>query len=95
KEAMITPLVEQDLQRQDKFWQEVAKESVVDVQWCIVRDLEALAWEGLGLEEATSTGKGLQQGQEEGQGTREKMPKDTAGAASEAAATSDAKGFYM
>ncbi|KAG6867202.1 hypothetical protein C0993_005797 [Termitomyces sp. T159_Od127] len=32
KEAVIAPLVEQDLQCQDKFWQEVAKELEVDVQ---------------------------------------------------------------
>ncbi|KAG6892371.1 hypothetical protein C0993_003941 [Termitomyces sp. T159_Od127] len=32
KEAVIAPLIEQDLQRQDKFWQEVAKELEADVQ---------------------------------------------------------------
>ncbi|KAG6899082.1 hypothetical protein C0993_001040 [Termitomyces sp. T159_Od127] len=35
REAVIALLVEQDLQRQDKLWQEVAKESEVDVQWHI------------------------------------------------------------
>ncbi|KAG6877532.1 hypothetical protein C0993_006326, partial [Termitomyces sp. T159_Od127] len=85
KEAVITPLIEQDLQHQDKFWQEIAKESEADVQWCIANSLKALAWEGLGLGEATGTGKESQQGQEEEEGTKEKTPETMAGAATGAA----------
>ncbi|KAG6882120.1 hypothetical protein C0993_011830, partial [Termitomyces sp. T159_Od127] len=85
-EAVIVLLVEQDLQHQDKFWQEIAKESEVDAQQRIARNLEVLAQEGLGLGETTGTGKGLWQGQEKEQSTKERMPKGTAGVALGAAA---------
>ncbi|KAG6882572.1 hypothetical protein C0993_010054, partial [Termitomyces sp. T159_Od127] len=80
KEAVITPLVEQDWQWQDKFLQEVAKKLEVDVQQRIANSLEALAWKGLGPGEATGAGKGLQQEQGEEEGAKEKMPKTMAGA---------------
>ncbi|KAG6898751.1 hypothetical protein C0993_004543 [Termitomyces sp. T159_Od127] len=85
KEAVIASFVEQDLQCQDKFWQEIAKELEADVQQCITSSLEALAWEGLGLKEATGTGKELQQGQGEGEGAKEKTPETMAGTARRAA----------
>ncbi|KAG6863401.1 hypothetical protein C0993_011684, partial [Termitomyces sp. T159_Od127] len=43
KEVVIASLMEQDLQRQDKFWQEVAKKLEADVQRRIANSLEALA----------------------------------------------------
>ncbi|KAG6875074.1 hypothetical protein C0993_010983 [Termitomyces sp. T159_Od127] len=55
KEAVIAPLVEQDLWHHEQFWQEVAKESKADAQQCIANSLEALAREGLGL---TGAGEG-------------------------------------
>ncbi|KAG6881742.1 hypothetical protein C0993_000203, partial [Termitomyces sp. T159_Od127] len=58
KEAVIALLVEQDLQQQEQFWQDVAKESEANVQRCITNSLEALACEGLGLREATGAGEG-------------------------------------
>ncbi|KAG6884176.1 hypothetical protein C0993_000661, partial [Termitomyces sp. T159_Od127] len=61
--------------------QEVIKESEVDVQQRIAGDLEALVQEGLGLEETIGTGKGSQQGQEEEQSAKERMPKNMAGTA--------------
>ncbi|KAG6882649.1 hypothetical protein C0993_009737 [Termitomyces sp. T159_Od127] len=84
KEAVITPLVEQDLWHQEQFWQEVAKESKTDAQRCIANSLEALVREGLGL---TGAGKGSWQGQEEEEeeGTKETTPDTTAGAATEVA----------
>ncbi|KAG6899078.1 hypothetical protein C0993_001077 [Termitomyces sp. T159_Od127] len=85
KEAMIAPLMEQDLQQQNKFWQKITKELVADMQRHIARGLEVLAWEGLGLREATGTGKESRQGAEERQSTKEKAHKDTASTASEAA----------
>ncbi|KAG6894599.1 hypothetical protein C0993_011149, partial [Termitomyces sp. T159_Od127] len=87
KEAVIAPLVEQDLRQQEPFWQEVAKESEADAQRRITNSLEALAYKGLGLEEATGAGKGSWQGQEEeeGEGAKETMPNTMAGAAIEAA----------
>ncbi|KAG6875555.1 hypothetical protein C0993_008584 [Termitomyces sp. T159_Od127] len=84
KEAVIAPLVEQDLRQQEQFWQDVAKESKADVQQCITNSLEALAHEGLGLEEATGAGKGSWQGQEEEEeeeGAKETTPDTMAGAA--------------
>ncbi|KAG6875597.1 hypothetical protein C0993_008371 [Termitomyces sp. T159_Od127] len=66
--------------------QEVMKELVADVQQHIAKNLEALAWKGLGLGEATVTGKRSWQGVKEGQGAREKAHKDTAGAAPEVVA---------
>ncbi|KAG6875843.1 hypothetical protein C0993_007145, partial [Termitomyces sp. T159_Od127] len=83
KEAVIAPLVEQDLRQQEQFWQDVAKESKADVQWHIANSLEALAHEGLGLGEATRAGKSSRQGQEEEkeEGTKETTPDTTAGAA--------------
>ncbi|KAG6875764.1 hypothetical protein C0993_007504 [Termitomyces sp. T159_Od127] len=74
KEAVIAPLIEQDLQRQDEFWQEVAKELEADAQQRIANSLEALAWEGLGLGEATGTGEGSWQGQGKEEDAKEKMP---------------------
>ncbi|KAG6876551.1 hypothetical protein C0993_002339 [Termitomyces sp. T159_Od127] len=62
KEAVIAPLVEQDLWQQEEFWQEVTKESETDMQRCIANSLEALAREGLDLGEATGAGKGSWQG---------------------------------
>ncbi|KAG6883210.1 hypothetical protein C0993_007381, partial [Termitomyces sp. T159_Od127] len=59
----------------------VAKESEADVQRRIANSLEALVWEGLGLEEAAGAGKGSRQGPREEKGTKKKMPKTTAGAA--------------
>ncbi|KAG6867555.1 hypothetical protein C0993_001272 [Termitomyces sp. T159_Od127] len=79
KEAVIVLLVEEDLWFQDKFWQEAIKESEVDAQQRIARNLEALVQEGLGLGETTSAGKGSQQGQEEEQGAKERMPESMAG----------------
>ncbi|KAG6882970.1 hypothetical protein C0993_008453 [Termitomyces sp. T159_Od127] len=58
----------------------------MDVHWCITKNLEVLAWEGLGLGEAIGTGKGSWKGQGEEQGAKEKMPKDMASAAPGAAA---------
>ncbi|KAG6875698.1 hypothetical protein C0993_007949 [Termitomyces sp. T159_Od127] len=83
KEAVIAPLMEQNLWRQEEFWQGVAKKSKADMQQHIASSLKALAREELGLGEATGAGKGSQQGQEEGEeeGTKEKMPNTTAGAA--------------
>ncbi|KAG6875556.1 hypothetical protein C0993_008577 [Termitomyces sp. T159_Od127] len=83
KEAVIAPLVKQDLRQQEKFWQEVAKESEADTQRHIANSLEALAHEGLGLGEATGAGEGSWQGQEEKEeeGAKEKMPDTMAGAA--------------
>ncbi|KAG6882654.1 hypothetical protein C0993_009730 [Termitomyces sp. T159_Od127] len=85
KEVVIALLVEQDLQRQEEFWQEVAKESEADTQWRITNSLEALAHEGLGLGEATGAGKGSQQEQEEEEeeeeGAKKKTPDTMAGAA--------------
>ncbi|KAG6874604.1 hypothetical protein C0993_000193, partial [Termitomyces sp. T159_Od127] len=74
KEAVIAPLIEQDLQRQDEFWQEVAKELEADAQQRIANSLEALAWEGLGLGEATGTGEGSWQGQGKEEDAKEKTP---------------------
>ncbi|KAG6892606.1 hypothetical protein C0993_003445, partial [Termitomyces sp. T159_Od127] len=85
KAAVIAPLVEQDLRHQEQFWQDVARESKVDVQRRIANSLEALACEGLGLGEATGAGKGLQQRPEEKEGAREMTPNTTAGAATGAA----------
>ncbi|KAG6875886.1 hypothetical protein C0993_006926 [Termitomyces sp. T159_Od127] len=70
------PLVKQ-------FWQDVAKESEADAQWCITNSLEALVCEGLGLEEATGAGESSQQGQEEEEeeSTKETTPDTMAGAA--------------
>ncbi|KAG6875295.1 hypothetical protein C0993_009910, partial [Termitomyces sp. T159_Od127] len=85
KAAMIAPLVEQDLQNQEQFWQDVARESMVDVQWRITNSLEAVALEGLGLGEATGAGEGLQQRPEEEEGARETTPNTMAGAATGAA----------
>ncbi|KAG6867829.1 hypothetical protein C0993_010551 [Termitomyces sp. T159_Od127] len=85
KEAIIAPLVEQDLQHQDQFWQKVAKESEADAQQCITNSLEALALKGLGLGEATGAGKGSWQGQGEGVGAKERTPETTASAARGAA----------
>ncbi|KAG6884718.1 hypothetical protein C0993_008743 [Termitomyces sp. T159_Od127] len=65
KEAVIAPLVEQNLRQQEEFWQEVAKESEADMQWHIANSLEALAREGLGLGEATGAGEGSQGKQQE------------------------------
>ncbi|KAG6883108.1 hypothetical protein C0993_007791, partial [Termitomyces sp. T159_Od127] len=68
--------------------QEVAKKSEADAQRRIANSLEALACEGLGLEEATGAGKGSQQRQEEEEeeeGTKEKTPDTMAGAAMGAA----------
>ncbi|KAG6875572.1 hypothetical protein C0993_008493, partial [Termitomyces sp. T159_Od127] len=42
KEAVIAPLVEQDLRQQEEFWQEVAKKSGADAQQRIANSLEAL-----------------------------------------------------
>ncbi|KAG6883258.1 hypothetical protein C0993_007132 [Termitomyces sp. T159_Od127] len=82
KEAVIALLVEQDLQQQKEFWQEVAKESEADAQRRIANSLEALACEGLGLGEATGAGEGSWQGQgEEEEGAKEKTPETMAGAA--------------
>ncbi|KAG6893827.1 hypothetical protein C0993_000199, partial [Termitomyces sp. T159_Od127] len=47
KEVVIAPFVEQDLQQQEEFWHEVAKESEADVQRRIANSLEALVHEGL------------------------------------------------
>ncbi|KAG6875264.1 hypothetical protein C0993_010112 [Termitomyces sp. T159_Od127] len=85
KEAVIAPLVEQDLHQQEEFWQEVAKESEADAQRCIANSLKALAHEGLGLGEATRAGKGSWQKQGEEEGTKEKIPDTMAGTATEAA----------
>ncbi|KAG6866779.1 hypothetical protein C0993_007416 [Termitomyces sp. T159_Od127] len=86
KEVVITPLVEQDLWRQEEFWQEVAKESKADAQWRIANSLGALVHEDLGLEEATGAGEGSWQRQEEKEeGAKEKTPNTTAGAATRAA----------
>ncbi|KAG6864761.1 hypothetical protein C0993_008552 [Termitomyces sp. T159_Od127] len=91
KEVVIAPLVEQDLQRQEEFWQEVTKESKADAQRHIANSLEALAHEGLGLEEATGAGKKSWQGQEEEEeGAKEKMP-DTMASAATGAATPAAR----
>ncbi|KAG6875701.1 hypothetical protein C0993_007905 [Termitomyces sp. T159_Od127] len=65
KEAVIAPLVEQDLRQQEQFWQDVAKKSKANTQRRIANSLEALAYEGLGLGEATEAGEGSWQGQEE------------------------------
>ncbi|KAG6899756.1 hypothetical protein C0993_007182 [Termitomyces sp. T159_Od127] len=88
KEAVIAPLVERDLQWQEEFWQEVAKESEADAQRRIANSLEALACEELGLGEATGAGEGSRQGQEEEEeeeGAKKKMPDTTAGTAMGAA----------
>ncbi|KAG6882122.1 hypothetical protein C0993_011825, partial [Termitomyces sp. T159_Od127] len=86
KEVVIAPLMEQDLQQQQEFWQEVAKESEADAQRHIANSLEALVHEGLGLEEATGAGEESQQGQgEEEEGAKEKTPKTMASAATGAA----------
>ncbi|KAG6863379.1 hypothetical protein C0993_011791, partial [Termitomyces sp. T159_Od127] len=85
KEGVIAFLVEQDLWQQDKFWQEVTKESEADAQQRIANSLEALVQEGLGLGDATGTGKGSWQGQGKEEGTKEQMPETTAGAAMGAA----------
>ncbi|KAG6883184.1 hypothetical protein C0993_007478 [Termitomyces sp. T159_Od127] len=45
KAAVIAPLVEQDLQNQEQFWQDVTRESKVNAQWCLANSLEALALE--------------------------------------------------
>ncbi|KAG6883898.1 hypothetical protein C0993_002959 [Termitomyces sp. T159_Od127] len=83
KEAIIALLMEQDLQCQDKFWQEVAKESEADAQQCIANSLEALVWEELSLREAADADEELWQGQGEREGTKEKIPKTMANAAKE------------
>ncbi|KAG6882257.1 hypothetical protein C0993_011354, partial [Termitomyces sp. T159_Od127] len=88
KEAVIAPLVEQDLRHQEQFWQEVIKESKADVQQRITNSLEALARQGLGLGEATGAGKGSWQGQEEEEeeeGAKETTPDTMAGTATGAA----------
>ncbi|KAG6874092.1 hypothetical protein C0993_000870, partial [Termitomyces sp. T159_Od127] len=85
KAAVIAPLVEQDLQNQEQFWQDIARESMVDMQRCIANSLEAMALEGLGLGEATGAGKGSRQRPEEEEGAREMTPDTTAGAATGAA----------
>ncbi|KAG6894691.1 hypothetical protein C0993_010981, partial [Termitomyces sp. T159_Od127] len=85
KAAVVAPLVEQDLQHQEQFWQDVARESKVDTQRHITNSLEALAHEGLGLGKGTGAGKGLQQRPEEKEGARETTPDTTAGAAMGAA----------
>ncbi|KAG6883777.1 hypothetical protein C0993_003876 [Termitomyces sp. T159_Od127] len=88
KEAVIALLVEQDLQQQEEFWQEVAKEFKADAQQCIANSLKVLAREGLGLGEAKRAGKGSWQGQEEEEekeGAKKKTPDTTAGAATGAA----------
>ncbi|KAG6875545.1 hypothetical protein C0993_008665, partial [Termitomyces sp. T159_Od127] len=62
----------------------VSKEAVI-VPF-VKQDLcAALVQKGLGLREATGAGKGLWQGQEGGQGAREKTPEAMAGAARGAA----------
>ncbi|KAG6863583.1 hypothetical protein C0993_010965 [Termitomyces sp. T159_Od127] len=78
---MIAPLVEQDLQNQEQFWQDIARESAVDVQWRIANSLEAVALQGLGLGEATGAGKGSWQRPEEEEGAKETTPNTTASAA--------------
>ncbi|KAG6876368.1 hypothetical protein C0993_003616 [Termitomyces sp. T159_Od127] len=93
KEAIIAPLMEEDLWCQDKFWQEVAKGSEADAQRCITNSLEALVQKGLGLEEATGAGEELRQGQEKEEGAKKKMPKTTAGAATEAVMPAAIKAF--
>ncbi|KAG6894034.1 hypothetical protein C0993_012480 [Termitomyces sp. T159_Od127] len=105
KEAMIAPLVKQDLRQQEQLWQDVAKESKADVQQRIANSLEALAHEGLGLGEATGAGEGSWQGQkeeEEEEGAKETTPDTTAGTAMGAATpaprkapTSGAKGLAL
>ncbi|KAG6867525.1 hypothetical protein C0993_001641 [Termitomyces sp. T159_Od127] len=100
KEAVIAPLVEQDLRWQEEFWQEVAKESEADMQQRSTSSLEALACEGLGLGEATEAGERSQQGQEEEEeeGAKEKTPNTMAGAAMGAARkapTGGAKGLAL
>ncbi|KAG6895220.1 hypothetical protein C0993_009908 [Termitomyces sp. T159_Od127] len=85
KAAVIALLVEQDLQNQEQFWQDVARESAVDAQRRIANSLKAVALEGLGLGEATGAGEGSWQRPEEEEGAREMTPDTTAGAAIEAA----------
>ncbi|KAG6859230.1 hypothetical protein C0993_004264, partial [Termitomyces sp. T159_Od127] len=70
---------------QEQFWQDVARESEVDVQQRIARSLEALALEGLGVGEAAGAGEGSRQRPEEEEGARETTPNMTAGAATGAA----------
>ncbi|KAG6894787.1 hypothetical protein C0993_010748, partial [Termitomyces sp. T159_Od127] len=85
KAAVVAPLVEQDLQHQEQFWQDVARESEVDAQRRIANSLEALACEGLGLGEGTGAGEGLRQRPKKKEGARETTPDTTAGAAMGAA----------
>ncbi|KAG6863256.1 hypothetical protein C0993_012323, partial [Termitomyces sp. T159_Od127] len=85
KAAVIALLVEQDLQNQEQFWQDVARESAVDAQRRIANSLKAVALEGLGLGEATGAGEGSWQRPEEEEGTREMTPNAPAGAAMGAA----------
>ncbi|KAG6876459.1 hypothetical protein C0993_002947 [Termitomyces sp. T159_Od127] len=82
KEAIIVPLVEQDVRQQEQFWEEVARESWEDTQRHVSKALEALSQEGMGLGKATDAGKRLEQQQEREEGAKEKMPEDLAGAAS-------------
>ncbi|KAG6898851.1 hypothetical protein C0993_003555, partial [Termitomyces sp. T159_Od127] len=81
KEAIIVPLVEQDVRQQEQFWKEVVKESWEDTQRHVSKALEALFQEGMGLGKAIDAGKGLEQQQEREEGAKEKMPEDLAGAA--------------
>ncbi|KAG6881173.1 hypothetical protein C0993_002523, partial [Termitomyces sp. T159_Od127] len=85
KAAVIAPLVEQDLQHQEQFWQDVARESEVDAQRRIASSLEALALEGLGVGEAAGAGEGSWQRPEEKEGARETTPIMMASAAMGAA----------
>ncbi|KAG6898548.1 hypothetical protein C0993_006047 [Termitomyces sp. T159_Od127] len=85
KEAITTPLVEQNLRRQDQFWDEITWKLLKDAYCQVTKELDALVHEEMGMEEATGTCNSLGQGKEREESAKEKMLKDLAGAALEAA----------